>query len=86
MSSTPRADTVTLRIKSAKLRTEAQRYGLLGEVDIATHMGVHKATLYRLYEGKSPSAEFIAKALVAFPDLRFADLFDVVAAPEPAIA
>lgn len=50
--------------------------GILSDAKLADILGVSRATLWRISNGKvSPSAEFIARALTAFPHTEFKVLF-----------
>lgn len=79
MSSTVRAGAATLRIRPRALAAEAARCGLLGDTAIASHIGVAANTVLRIRTARvAPSASFIAQTLLAFPELKFSDLFEVV--------
>ncbi len=76
----PPTQSVTLRIKPKALLAEAARCGLVGTPDIAGHIGVNSATVWRALKGAhAPSPEFIAATLTGFPECKFGDLFEVVA-------
>lgn len=52
--------------------------GISTEAELARIIGVSPTTLWRVSEGKvTPSSEFIARTLVAFPHTQFALLFSV---------
>lgn len=70
--------TATIRLKSANLA----KYMAVGAVTnpmLAERSGVALSTIHRIVRGmQSPGERFIAGLLAAFPDLDFADLFEVV--------
>lgn len=52
--------------------------GIQSEAKLARILGVSPTTLWRISSGKvAPSADFIARALTAFPHTEFAVLFRV---------
>lgn len=54
-------------------------HGIESEADLARHIGVDPATLYRISTGRTkPSNEFMAGIKGAFPLARLDDLFSVI--------
>ena len=79
----PVASEPVLRLRTAQLRKHARRLGLETPWAIAKHLRVSHTTVQRTLSGDmAPGERFIAKALAGFPDLEFADLFEVVDKPE----
>lgn len=71
------AATITLRLDAFRKYTKIA--GLRNGTAIAEALGVDQGNLSRILAGRqAPGAKFIAACLAAFPDLDFADLFDVV--------
>lgn len=69
----------TIRLRTGQYRKYAALKGLRTDDAAARVIGVDPATLSRVLKGRSaPGGRFIAGALAAFPELEFADLFDVV--------
>lgn len=68
----------TVRMNSHALLAEASRLGIFGDEAIGTRVGVAATTIYRARTGAhEPSSRLIAAVLLAFPELRFADVFEV---------
>lgn len=58
--------------------------GWTSENQQARELGVSPSTINRILKGtQRPSGEFIGAALLAFPELEFSDLFEVVNDPQP---
>lgn len=73
-----------LRVRVEQLRRHASRLGLLTDSALANHLGISQATIWRMLNGTiKPGERIIARALAAFPDLKFEDLFEVVLEDAP---
>jgi DNA-binding XRE family transcriptional regulator len=67
-----------IKLRTDRLRVHARKLGITSETDIAAHLGVARSTVVRVQNGEvAPGENFIAAALLAFPDLKFEDLFKV---------
>lgn len=70
--------TAAVRLRTAQFRQYAEAYGLSTESDIAGHTGLDRSTLNRLLRGDiAPGNRIVASFLLAFPDRRFEDFFEV---------
>lgn len=68
-----------IRLRTTQYRKYAALKGLSTHAQQATAIGVTEATVGRVLAGKTaPGEAFIAGCLAAFPQLDFADLFEVV--------
>lgn len=70
-----------VRITITRDRFEALKsaHGITSDQELAEKIGVNKATLYRVREGKTtPSAEFLARVVSAFPQASLDHLFTLV--------
>jgi transcriptional regulator with XRE-family HTH domain len=68
----------TLRLRKDQLWRHAKGYKVTTERELAEHLRISPTTVWRLLRGDiGPGERLIAAALVAFPDLRFEDLFEV---------
>lgn len=71
--------TATIKLKQAQLAKYRKLSGLNTQQKLADAMGMERSTLSRTLNGfMDPGEKFIAGLLVAFADLDFADLFEVV--------
>jgi hypothetical protein len=72
-----------VRLKTERLKAEALKRDWITVSDLANGLGINKGTISRLFtsdpeQRQNPGAGFIAAALLALPELRFEDLFEVV--------
>ena len=68
----------TIVLNRAKLDELRRANGIETERDLARVLNVDTATLYRVTTGKTlPSNGFIARAKIAFPHVKFEDLFSI---------
>ena len=69
---------VALALNRSKLDELRRAHGIRTEADLARKIGVPKTTLWRVSNGRvSPSSEFIAKVIIAFPSAPMDSLFYV---------
>jgi predicted transcriptional regulator len=67
-----------IKLRTDRLRVHARKLGITSETGLAAHLGVARSTVVRVQGGTlAPGENFIAAALLAFPDLKFEDLFRV---------
>ncbi|RJX17732.1 MAG: hypothetical protein C4570_07705 [Ammonifex sp.] len=65
----------SIRVKIKVLNTIQSRFEL-NNSQMAVKIGVDKTMLWRIKtERNNPGAEFIAKFLLAFPEMKFEDVF-----------
>lgn len=70
---------IGLKMKQAGWHTHCERLGIDSETALANLLGTSTTTLYRIRRHmNAPSADFICRALTAFPSARFEDLFEVI--------
>lgn len=75
----------TIRIRSDNLSIARAAAGLDSDAALAHAMGLHSTSVYRTLSGQAQlGATFIAALLATFPDRKFDDLFEPVAARIPA--
>lgn len=68
-----------IRLRTGQYRKYAALKGLATQAAQAAAIGVAEPTVGRVVSGKTaPGEQFIAGCLAAFPELEFADLFEVV--------
>jgi len=68
----------TLAINEDGLAQIRSEFRVVQDKDLAERLGVNKATVSRILQGKAaPGPQFIAAMLVAFP-IKFEAIFDVV--------
>lgn len=68
----------SVRLRTAHFRRFAESQGLRTNGDIAARTGLERTTVFRLMQGEiDPGERIIATVLVAFPDRRFEDFFEV---------
>lgn len=89
MNATRTPDGLSLSASIALRTKQFQKFmalkGLKTDTAIAAAIGCDRGNLSRVLMGKqAPGARFIAACLVAFPELDFADLFEVVGGNEEA--
>lgn len=73
--------TATLRLRAGQLAKYRRLVGLETNVALAKRMGVDEGNLSRILRGKqSPSPQFIAALVAAFPGMDMDDLFEIVPA------
>lgn len=77
----------TVKLKIERLKAEAKARGWSTDRELAQALGISAANVSRIYNTdetrrQGPGVVFIAAALIAMPDLEFADLFDVVEAQQ----
>lgn len=76
----------TLAINEDGLAQIRAEFRVVQDKDLADRLGVNKATVSRILQGKAaPGPQFIAAMLVAFP-VKFESIFDVVVEDELAVA
>lgn len=69
----------TVRLRAEQFRRHAELSGLTTDGARAEHLGVSRWTVMRLLNGDiEPGTKFIAQTLLAFPERRFEDFFEVV--------
>ena len=67
-----------VRLRIPEFRRHAEGAGLNGAGAIASKLGMHRISVWRLLEGDTvPGNGFIAAALDAFPDAQFPDFFEI---------
>lgn len=68
-----------IRLRTDQFRRRCRALGLTTVTAQADHLGLSKWTISRLISGGiGPGETVIASMLIAFPALRFEDLFEVV--------
>lgn len=73
-----------VRLRVGQWRKFCRMRGWTSENQQAHALGVSPSTINRILKStQRPSGEFIGAALIAFPELEFADLFEVVSDPAP---
>jgi transcriptional regulator with XRE-family HTH domain len=69
-----------VRLRVGQWRKFCRMRGWESENQQAHGLGVSPSTINRILKGtQRPSGEFIGAALLAFPELEFIDLFEVIA-------
>jgi len=69
----------SIRLRTRQFRKFAALKGWRSDEAASRALGVNPATLSRVLRGKTaPGERFIAATLAAFPEMDFADLFEVV--------
>jgi hypothetical protein len=67
-----------VKLRTAQFRRYAETQGLVSDGDIAARTGLDRTTVFRLMRGDNdPGERIIATILLAFPDRRFEDFFEV---------
>lgn len=75
----------SIALRSRQFQKFMALKGLKTDTAIAATIGCDRGNLSRVLAGKqAPGARFIAGCLVAFPELEFSDLFEVVDSDEDA--
>lgn len=77
-----------VRLRVAEFRKYAKARGYHNALGRATLIGVHHTTIGRIEDPENDnrlSERFIAQVLVAFPELDFKDLFEIVAPVDQAL-
>ena len=75
----------SIRLRTRQFQKFAALKGWRSDDQASRALGVNPATLSRVLRGKTaPGERFIAATLLAFPEMDFADLFDVVAGDDEA--
>lgn len=73
----------TISVNVANFRLARGAAGLTTDTELAERMGVHATSVYRTLRGDTrPGGAFIAGALLAFPALKFDDLFLIDREPD----
>lgn len=68
----------TIALRRDKLDELRRANGISTEAELARIIGVSPTTLWRISEGKAAAGPgFIARTLLAFPHVQFAQLFEV---------
>ena len=77
-----------LRIRADELRRRRAAAGIADTNSaLAEHIGIHSATVSRVFSGRSaPGPAFIAALVAAFPGTRIDDLFEVIPDPQRRVA
>lgn len=78
-----------VKLNIERLRREARARGWITDRQLADALGVSAANVSRIFNAdesqrQGPGVVFIAAALIAMPDLNFADIFEITRA-QPAI-
>jgi DNA-binding XRE family transcriptional regulator len=72
-----RSNVASIRVKIKVLNNIQERLKL-NNSQMAQRIGVDKTMLWRVKTGRSnPGTEFIAKFLLAFPEVKFEDIFSI---------
>lgn len=72
-----------VRLRVGQWRKFCRMRGWTSENQQARELGMAASTINRILKGtQRPSGEFIGAALLAFPELEFSDLFEVVNEPD----
>jgi transcriptional regulator with XRE-family HTH domain len=78
MPRTPVPDRATIAANRSGIEQAMRAAGIATIGDLADRIGVNRSTVHRVLGGRTtPSNEFIAGCLDAFPRCEFADLFTV---------
>jgi transcriptional regulator with XRE-family HTH domain len=73
-----RAGRASVELRAAQFKRYAEAQGLSTDSAIAERIGLDRTTVFRLFRGDvSPGERIIATVLIAFPDRRFEDFFEV---------
>ena len=68
----------SVRFRTAQFRRLAEAKGHSTDSELAILTGLDRTTMFRLMKGDiSPGERIIANVLLAFPDRRFEDFFEV---------
>jgi len=77
----------TLRLRDGQFRRYAGLQGLVTDAEIAAATGLDRSTVNRLLRRElAPGHRIIAAILLAFPDRRFDDFFEIAPGAVPAAA
>lgn len=78
MQTRTRRPGATVRLRTGQFERYVESQGLKGYGAIAERTGLDRTTVFRLLNGRSdPGERIIATLLLAFPDRRFEDFFEV---------
>jgi hypothetical protein len=76
MHSTPEP---AIRLRTEQFQRHSRLHGLDTDTAKAACLGISRSTWYRILNGDmAPGERFMARALAAFPELKFEDLFEVI--------
>lgn len=68
----------SVRFRTAQFRRLAEAKGHRTDMELASLTGLDRTTMFRLMKGEiAPGERIIANVLLAFPDRRFEDFFEV---------